>query len=120
MLSEKARRHLLGFLALVFLGLAAVLLSVYQDGTLYVLGSMSLRIGMTLAVLWFALPQVLVLTQKLPPRLTAAIFLGGLIVVATRGKAALLVLLVLVLMTGVEMVGWVLNPLPRKRRSPPK
>ncbi|MCL4205582.1 MAG: hypothetical protein KJ000_24135 [Pirellulaceae bacterium] len=115
MLSEKARRHLLGFMALVFLGLATVLLTIYRDGTLYALGSMCLRIGLTLGVLWFALPQVLVLTRNLSPRLTVAVVLGGLIVVATRGKATLLVLLVLVLLTAVEVAGWLLNPTARKK-----
>ena len=117
MLSEKTRRHLLGLSALVFLGLAAGLLITFEDGTLslrsgvlFAVGSMCWRIGLTLAVLWLALPQVFVLTRRLPPRLTAVLFLGGLIVIASRGKALLPVLLVIVLMIGVEIAAGVLRP----------
>lgn len=130
MLSDKARRHLLGLTALFFLALAGALLFtirddeiVLRDGLPFALGSMSWRISLTLAVLWLALPQVLVLTRRLPPRLTAAIFLGGLIVVASRGRALLPVLLIIVLMIGVEISAGVLRPFsppPNKRRKPPK
>ena len=122
MLSEKARRHLLGLSALAFLGLAGALLITFQDGSVslrdgipFAVGSMCWRIGLTLAVLWLALPQVLVLTRRLPPRLTAALFLGGLIVVASRGKALLPVLVVILLMIGVEISAGVLNPFPKHR-----
>jgi hypothetical protein len=121
MLSEKARRRLLGLLVLVFLGLAAGLLITFEDGTfsfrsgtLYAVGSMCWRIGLTLAVLWLALPQVLVLTRRLPPRLTAAVLLGGLIVIASRGKALLPVLLVVLLMIVVEIAAGVLRPFSRR------
>jgi hypothetical protein len=122
MLSEKARRHLLGLLALAFLGLAAGLLITVEDGTLsfrsgtlFAVGSMSWRIGLTLAVLWLALPQVLVLTRRLPPRLTATLLVGGLIAIASRGKALLPVLLVILLMIGVEIAAGVLKPFSRHR-----
>jgi hypothetical protein len=122
MLSEKARRHLLGLSALVFLGLAAGLLITVEDGTfslrsgtLFAVGSMCWRMGLTLAVLWLALPQVLVLTRRLPPRLTATVVLGGLIVIASRGKALLPVLLVILLMIGVEIAAGVLKPFSRRQ-----
>jgi hypothetical protein len=69
---------------------------------------------LTLAVLWLALPQVLVLTRRLPPRLTAAVLLGGLIVIASRGKALLPVLLVILLMIVVEIAAGVLRPFSRR------
>jgi hypothetical protein len=44
-----------------------------------------------------------------------ALFLGGLIVMASRGKALLPVLLVILLMIGVEIAAGVLKPFSRQR-----
>ncbi len=115
MLSARVRRHLLGVFALFFLGLSLVLLVSFEEGTLYALGSMCWRIGLTLAVLWLALPQVLQLMSRVPPRVAVAVVLGGLVVVATKGRALLPVLLVILLLAGVEFLGWLLKPLPRRR-----
>ncbi|MCH5375583.1 MAG: hypothetical protein JJ992_16555, partial [Planctomycetes bacterium] len=79
------------------------------------LGSACLRLGLIAAAFWFAMPQVMSIATRLPRRLTVAVVVGGLIVVITKGKALILVLLIVMAVAAVEFVGWLLKPLPKRR-----
>jgi hypothetical protein len=79
------------------------------------LGSTCLRMGSTLLVLWLALPQVLSLTTRFPPRLLIAAALGVLIVVV-RPRAFPFVALVVLAVCVVEAVGWLMRPQTKSRK----
>ena len=106
------RRHVLGILALVLMGSGLFLLASTEDGTLKAIASMSWRIGLTMAVLWLALPQVM--TLNIHPRTAAVLALGSMIVVA-RPRTFPIVLLIFAAMGVVEGVAWLFRPLPKPR-----
>ena len=75
------RRNLLGLIAIVFLGFAALIcltpsLVAYQPA-----GLMGLRIGMVLAALWLAWPDL----QRLPRWTWFAMPIGLIVVICARG-----------------------------------
>jgi hypothetical protein len=110
----RLRRHLLGILALVLMGAGLFLWTQSPDETLRAIGSMSWRIGLTLAVLWLALPQVVVLAANVPPRTLAVIVMGGLIV-AVRPRMFPIVILILAALGVMEGIAWLFRPLPKQR-----
>lgn len=109
------RRHALGVFALLLLASAAVLLLAFDDNQTEMAGSICLRAGLTLAAIWLALPQILAMSTKLPPRLMVAILVGGVIVIA-RPRTSPVIFLIVAAVAVVEFVGWLFKPLPPKKK----
>jgi hypothetical protein len=109
------RRHALGVMALLLMTPAIVLPLVLKDDLSEMnrnLCGIALRAGMTLAAAWLALPQIVTLSVKCPPRLLIAIAAGCIVVIA-RPRSFPLVLLIIGVLAVLEFVGWLLKPLPR-------
>jgi hypothetical protein len=116
------RRHALGVVALLLMAPAIVLLIVPPDDVSEMtrnLCQIALRAGMALAAVWLALPQVMSLSVRCPPRLLIAMGLGCVVVIA-RPRMFPLVFLVVGVVAALEFVGWLLKSLPRsKTKKPP-
>jgi hypothetical protein len=116
------RRHALGVVALLLMAPAIVLLLIEQPAGLSDMNrnlcQIALRAGMTLAAVWLALPQIVTLSVKCPPRLLIATVLGCVVVIV-RPRAFPLVLLIVGVIAALEFVGWLLKPLPRTRSKKP-
>ncbi len=121
-MNNAIRRHVLGGLALALLAAAAAALAGFpaeldaNTRTLY--GSMCLRTGLILALGWLAFQQVAAVLARSSPRLMV-VFALVLLTVIVRPKALPFALLVIALVAGLEVLGWLLKPLrqggkPRK------
>ncbi len=109
------RRHAIGVLALLLVGSGIALILCYKADNLgQVTGTICLRTGLTLGAIWLAFPQILAIAAKWPPRLIIAILVGSIIVIA-RPRSFPLVLVVVAIIGAMEVVGWVLNPPPKKQ-----
>ncbi len=111
------RRHALGIFSLLLLASAAALLvySDSDDNQMEMAGSICLRAGLTLGAIWLALPQIITLSAKFPPRLLVAILVGGVIVIA-RPRSFPVVALIVAAVAVLEFVGWLFKPLPSKKK----
>jgi len=114
-MNTSIRRHALGVFALLLLASAAVLLIRFEDNQTEMAGSICLRAGLTLGAIWLALPQIIVICAKFPPRLLVAILVGGVIVIA-RPRTSPVVALIVGAVAVVELVGWFFKPLPSKKK----
>lgn len=116
MQSVRLRRHLLGVASLMTIAGGLALLWSSDKGSMpYLTGTVAWRVGLTLAALWLALPQVLALTARLSPRIVTALCIAALIVVV-RPRALPLVVLGLSAVVLLEMVAGLFRPLPPSRR----
>jgi hypothetical protein len=113
-MDSSIRRHILGVVALVLLASAIVLLVSSEGNVGKMAGTICLRVGLTLGALWLALPQILAIKSKYPPRLLLAV-LGGALVVLVYPKSFAIVLVLVALIGAVEAFGWFLKPPPSKR-----
>jgi hypothetical protein len=112
-MNSSIRRHAIGVVALALLVSSVVLLLQYDENVGQVAGTTCLRVGLTLAALWLAFPQVLTIASKYPPRLLAAILIGGLVVII-RPRSFPLVLLLVAAVGVMEVAGRFLRPPSRK------
>lgn len=110
------RRHILGVLSILALIAAAVVWFGYDGNQTKMLAAMCLRVGLGLGVIWLALPQIVTICERFPPRLMFAVLLGGMLALA-RPKTLPLVALIVAVVAALEFVGWMLTPLPKKKRS---
>ena len=110
------RRHAVGILSLILLGCAAVLLARFDDNSTRAAGSICLRLGLTLGAVWLALPQLVTISTRFPPRLLVALLVGAVILVA-RPRSFPVVVLIVALVAIIELVGWLLKPLPPQRKK---
>lgn len=104
------RRHLLGLIAALFL-FAGIVMWVSQGADI---AWVCLRIGMVLAAMWLALPQVIAIFSRIPPWL---IGLAAAAVLATALTKSVLVVIPLVIgICLIQFVGWLFKPPPSGRR----
>lgn len=109
------RRHILGIISIFTLTAAGILLFAFDDNDTKMAGSMCLRVGIGLGLIWLALPQILGICSKLPPRLMIAVIIGGVVGLA-RPRSLPVIVLIVGAVAVLEFVGWMLTPLPRKKR----
>lgn len=105
------RRHLLGAIAILFLGVGLVLW-LYSDADF---AWVSLRIGMVLAAIWLALPQVIETFSRIP----RWAFLVGALAVAAAAISPKALLVVIPIIAGIGLlhfVKWLFKP-PAARRA---
>lgn len=110
------RRHILGILSLLTLIAAAILLFGFDGNQAVAAGSVCLRVGIAFGLIWLALPQLITICGRFPPKLMIAVTVGGVIVV-TRPRSFPVIAIIVVAVAALEFVGWMLKPLPRKKRS---
>jgi len=110
------RRHILGVLSILALIAAAVVWFGYDGNQTKMLAAVCLRVGLGLGVIWLALPQIVAICEKFPPRLMIAVLIGSVLVLA-RPKTLPLVALIVAVVAALEFVGWILKPLPKKKKS---
>jgi hypothetical protein len=72
---------------------------------------------LTLGAIWLALPQIIALSHKCPVRLIIAMAIG-LTLVVIRPRAFPFVALIVLAVAIIELVGWILKPLPGTRKKP--
>jgi hypothetical protein len=111
------RRHLLGIIG-IFLILAGLISSFVESGSVRDFGfipSSCIRVGIVLAALWLAFPQILELSNRVPAWLFGAILLGC-VVVAVRPRTIALIAPLIAALFGMHLMGLVLrSPLPKTR-----
>jgi hypothetical protein len=100
-------------LALLLVGHAIAFLLLYDTNVGQMVGTICLRVGLTLGAIWLAFPQIVAITSKWPPRLILAIAVGAVIVIA-RPKTFPIVLVVVAIVGAMEVFGWLLKPPPEK------
>lgn len=110
------RRHLLGIISVLTLIAAGILLFAFHGNDTKLAGSMCLRIGLGLGLIWLALPQIMTICDKFPPRLLIAVMVGCVIVLA-RPKSFPLVAVIVGVVAALEFAGWMLKPLPKKKKG---
>ena len=88
----------------------------HDDNTQWIM-SVCLRVGLLLAAIWLALPQLAQLAQRMPPWLAGGTLLVGLLV-AIRPRLIVYVAPLLAAMAVLQFWGWLFKPLPgAKHRS---
>ena len=116
-MTDSARRHTIGLIALALLAAAAVFRLGF-DGDYEGMYGICSKVGITLAAAWLAYPQLMLLTAYCSPKLLVALALGGMVVVA-RPKAFPIVVLLIGAVAVLEFLGWLLKPL-RPPGKPPR
>lgn len=112
-MTASARRHTIGLIALAMLAAAGVFRWGFGSDFSGLYGICS-KVGIALAAVWLAYPQVMFLSAYCSPKLLLALALGGMVVIA-RPKAFPIVALLIGAVAVLEFVGWLLKPL----RPPP-
>jgi len=108
------RRHILGIISVFTLIAAGILLFAFDDNDTKMAGSMCLRVGIGLGLIWLALPQILVICDKFSPRLMIAVMVGCVVGLA-RPKSFPVIAVIVGAVAVLELVGWMLKPLPKKK-----
>ncbi len=104
------QRHAVGLLALILLtaGLAGLFVYGVADDRTSMYLSICIRIGMVLAAIWLAFPQLLRLTEEFSPWMVGMLALCGIVVILRPRSIVVIGPLMLVLGT-LYFIGWLLN-----------
>ena len=107
------RRHIMGMLGIASLaiGVSLLVLKGTSDDQWSMFSSICIRVGLMLAAIWLAFPQVIGLAKRFPPWLLATIGFAGL-VVAVRPRMIVYLAPVAAAITVLQFVGWLFKPLP--------
>ena len=114
------RRHILGLLGIAFLlsGLGLLLVKGASDNQWSMFASICVRVGLLLAAIWLAFPQVVGLAKRFPPWLMAAVAISGL-VIAARPRMIFYAGPVIAAIAFLQFVGWLFKPLPQRKPQRP-
>ncbi len=110
------RRHILGILSVLALIAAAILLFGFDGNQTEAAGSVCLRVGIAFGLIWLALPQLISICGRFSPRLMIAVVIGGAVILA-RPKSFPVIAIIVAAVAALEFVGWMLKPLPRKKKG---
>ncbi len=103
------QRHLLGITALLLIFLGATLYLMDSDDNRTEMASgMSVRIGVVMASLWLAWPQLVVLRAKVPTWLLWAI-VGILLTICVRPKLLPVVVIAIIALVALHLLGKMLG-----------
>jgi hypothetical protein len=114
------QRHGFGIFGLLFLIAYGVLFFRYgfTDHEVSMMAGICQRVGLVLCAIWLAWPQLLQITQRVPPWIFGCILLA-LLIVMIRPKAILILGPVVAGIFVLQFMGWLFKPLPRKTRPHP-
>ena len=112
------RRHGFGVFGALFLAAYVVLLVRHgvSDAEMSMITGICQRVGLVLGAILLAYPQLVQISQRVPPWLIGCILLAAMIV-AIRPKAILVLAPIVAAIAVLQFVGWLFKPLPQKKRA---
>ncbi|MFV1965433.1 MAG: hypothetical protein ACC628_08430 [Pirellulaceae bacterium] len=115
------QRHGFGLFGLLFLIAYGVIFFRFgfSDAEVNMVAGICLRVGLVLCTIWLALPQLKQITQRVPPWMFGCILLA-LAIVIIRPRYIVALAPVLGAIAVLQFVGWLVKPLPQKRRPRPQ